>query len=161
MAGVHHPLHVLASDLLTIFQLSQTSAHLHDVHRIPAAGSVTTDHLTFCLSNGVPCPTGRISGNIRHLMRFQRPEVDLHAPGAQGRADLAGTAGSSAYQAKIRRHALTEYLVNMPGHGHILRAVIGRFKHHLAILQHLQQLVHLDGMKFSDLIQKQHAAMGL
>ena len=51
--------------------------------------------------------------------------------------------------------------MNVPGHRGILRVIISGFKHNLAVFQHLQKLVHLNGMKFANLIQKQNASMRL
>ena len=45
--------------------------------------------------------------------------------------------------------------------GAVVRVVVGRLEHHLPILQHLQQLVHLNGVQLADLVQKQHAALCL
>ena len=63
-------------------------------------------------------------------------------------------------RAEIRRKAVFKNIVNVAGHAGIIGVIIGGFQHHLAVLQHLEQLIHLHRMQFADFIQKQHAAMG-
>ena len=99
--------------------------------------------------------------NVRHFLRLQRPEVDLHAAGTQGGRNFGWAAGGRAYQTKIRRKPILEHVMNISGDGSVLRTVVGGFQHHLAVFQHFEQLVHLDGMQLADLIQKQHAAVRL
>ena len=47
------------------------------------------------------------------------------------------------------------------GDRRVVRVIIRRLEHHLAILQHLQELIHLNGMQFADFIQEQHASVSL
>ena len=106
-------------------------------------------------------PFGGMIGNVRHFFRLQRPEVHLHAAGTQRGRNFRRAAGSCAHQPKVSRQTVFENIVDVSRNGSILRAVIGRFQHDLPIFQHLEQLIHLDGMQFADLVQKQHAAMRL
>ena len=99
--------------------------------------------------------------NIRHLFRLQRPEVHLHAAGTQRGRNFRRAAGSCTHQPEIGWQPVFENIVDITRNGSVLRTVIGRLQHDLPIFQHLEQLVHLNGMQFADLIQKQHAAMGL
>ena len=106
-------------------------------------------------------PFGGMIGNVRHFFRLQRPEVHLHAAGTQRGRNFRRAAGSCAHQPKVSRQTVFENIVDVSRNGSILRAVIGRFQHDLPVFQHLEQLIHLDGMQFTDLVQKQHAAMRL
>ena len=52
-----------------------------------------------------------------------------------------------------------ENVVDIARNRRVIRIIIRAVQHHAAILQHLQQLVHLHRMQFADFIQKQHPAM--
>ena len=47
----------------------------------------------------------------------------------------------------------------MARHGRVFRIVVGALQHDLAVLEHLEELVHLHRMQLADFIQEEHAAM--
>ena len=161
VAGVDNPFNVLFDDFRAVFHLGQTGAHLNDVDRVPAAGGKTPYQRRILVRHGKASTLGGMIGNIRHFFRLQRPEVHLHAAGTQRGRNFRWTAGSCTHQPEIGWQPVFENIVDITRNGSVLRTVIGRLQHDLPIFQHLEQLVHLNGMQFADLIQKQHAAMGL
>ncbi len=47
----------------------------------------------------------------------------------------------------------------MPRHAAVVRVIVGRFEAHLAVLEHFEQLVHLDRVQLADFVEEEDAAV--
>ncbi len=159
MTALDHPFHIIGKDHRSTVHLRQPGAHLHDVHRIAATGGVAPDRFRFLPGHRISGAFGGSGGNLPNLLRCQCAEKHLHAPGAQRRTDFRRAACRRADQAEICRKAVTENVVNVARNAGVVRVIIGTVQHHAAIFQHFEQLIHLHGVQFANLVQKKHAAV--
>ena len=161
VAGVDHPLHILRADVGAVLHLREARAHLYDIYRISPAGGEAPYHARVLPRHGEARALGGMERDIRDLLRLQRPEENLHAAAAKRGGDILRAARGRAHQSEIRRETVFEDVVDVTGNAGIIGVIVGRFQHHLAVLQDLEQLVHLDGMQLTDLIQEQNPAVRL
>ena len=161
VAGIDHPFHILRADVGALLHLRKSCAHLHDVHRIAPAGGEAAHHARVLLRHREARALGGMEGDVRDFLRFQRAEKDLHAAAAKRGGDVLRAACGRSHQAEVRWKPVFENVVDVARHTGVIGVVVGRFQHHLAVLQDLEQLVHLDGVQFADLVQEQNSAVRL
>ena len=138
--------------------MGQPGGHLYHVHRVPAAGGMSPDEQCVFRVQGQAC--------LAEHRRRSEP-----VPGSRGRKNTSmhreRSAGGSSSGARVvaptrRKSAAVRFrrFRGYTGGTPVLGIVIGRFKAHFPVLQHLEQLVHLNGMQLPDFVQEQYAPMG-
>ena len=159
--GLHHPCDVLRGDVRPAVQLRKTRAHLHDVDGVTPAGGVPADDGGFLRLQCVARALRRAGRDDGDFIRREGAEEYLHAAGAQGGRNLAGAAGGRADEAEISRQAVGEDLADVARDAYVIGVVVRRLKHDAAVFEDLEELVHLHGVQFADLIKEEHAAVSL
>ncbi|MNJ45646.1 hypothetical protein D3C77_407520 [compost metagenome] len=64
-------------------------------------------------------------------------------------------------QPKVSRQSILKNVMDIGRSPGVFRVIVGALQIHLAILQHLQHFIHLDGVKLPNFIDEQNAAVRL
>ena len=139
----------------------QRCQRLHDIHRIPPASGIPGNFSTkpfFERHAGTP---QAVLCNFFHRMPVQTFKENLRTAGTQSLRNFRRTARCRPNQAEIRRQPLLKNFMDIQRDVRILAAVIAALKPRHTVLQHLQQLVHLQWVKLPDFIYEQYAAVCL
>jgi hypothetical protein len=131
---LNHLFDNLQGNLITVPTTGHTGSQLYHVDCFPPIGSITGKFSQCLLLNLKAHLVEGFLSYAHDFILFQGTEEDLQTPGAQGRRNLLRHSGGRSHQAKIRRKAMLEHVVDMSGDVCVIFIIVGALQYNLAVL---------------------------